>query len=253
MGAYETSVYTTAVTIAILLGASIGYFVVSVSKQKRYFLEQQRKYFTDEINLLEKDRSRTAHDLHDEIGPLVSAMRTLLQVLRPVDEKDADYIKKMEAYTGQFLVSMRRIAINLSPTALAKKGLAFALGQLQENLQELYTTRFVLVYDVRSEIDEGSRIHLYRIVQELLHNTIKHAKASEVRIHFKERKGRLYLVCSDDGSGFAVEDTRENSGGFGLSSLRSRTSVLRGSMQMESKPGEGTRYVFEFPFPKQML
>lgn len=253
MGTNETSVYTTALIIALLLGASIVHFVVSIYKQKRYYLEQQRQYFTDEINLLEKERSRTAHDLHDEIGPLVSAMRTVLQLLKPVDEKDAAYIEKMEKYTGQVLTSMRRIAINLSPSALAKKGLAFALEQLLEHLQEVYTTQFLLVYEVGSTIDEDSRIHLYRIVQELLHNAVKHARAREVEIHFKERNGRLYLVCSDDGSGFAVEDKKDKGEGIGQSSLRSRTSVLKGSMRIQSEPGKGTKYVFEFPFPKQIL
>lgn len=253
MGTYETSIYTTALIIFVTLGASIIYFVVSVYRQQRHFLEQQRMYFTDDIMLLEKERSRTAHDLHDEIGPLVSAMRTRLQLIKPVDEKDAAHIEKMEEYTGQFLRRMRQIAINLSPRALTEKGLHYAIQQLLESMQEIYTTRLVLIYEVKTAIEVNSSIHLYRIVQELVHNTIKHARARELKIIFKERKGRLYLVCQDDGSGFAAAQKSEQEGGMGLSSLQSRTSVLKGSMQVQSEQGKGTRYIFEFPFPKQML
>lgn len=253
MDTHETSIYTTALIVFGTLGVSIIYFVVSIYRQQRYFLDQQRMYFTDDINLLEKERSRTAHDLHDEIGPLVTAMRTRLQLIKPAGEKDAEHIKKIEEYAGSFLKRMREIAINLSTGSLAEKGLEFALRQMLENVQEIYAIRFRLVYRVETAIDVNSRIHLYRIVREIIHNTIKHAGASEMRIQLQERKGMLYLVCSDNGSGFTTENKHEKEGGLGRSSLQSRTIVLKGSMQIESEPGKGTQHIFKFPFPKQML
>jgi signal transduction histidine kinase len=253
MDTHETSLYTTALIVFGTLGVSIIYFVVSIYRQQRYFLEQQRMYFTDDINLLEKERSRTAHDLHDEMGPLVTAMRTRLQLIRPAYEKDAEHIKKIEEYAGLFLKRLREIAINLSPSSLAEKGLEFALRQMLENVHEIYTIRCQLVYHVQSTIDVSSRIHLYRIVREIIHNTIKHAGASEMRIQLQERKGMLYLVCSDNGSGFTTDNKNEKEGGMGHSSLQSRTIVLKGSMQIDSQPGKGTQHIFKFPFPKEML
>ncbi|HWI90448.1 MAG TPA: ATP-binding protein [Flavisolibacter sp.] len=253
MDTHETSLYTTALIVFGTLGVSIIYFVVSIYRQQRYFLEQQRMYFTDDINLLERERSRTAHDLHDEIGPLVTAMRTRLQLIKPAGEKDAEHIKKIEEYARSFLKRMREIAINLSTGSLAEKGLEFALRQMLENVQEIYAIRFRLVYRVETAIDVNSSIHLYRIVREIIHNTIKHAGASEMRIQLQERKGMLYLACSDNGSGFVAGNKNEKEGGMGRSSLQSRTIVLKGSMDIQSEPGKGTQHVFKFPFPKQML
>jgi two-component system, NarL family, sensor kinase len=253
MDTYETSIYTAVLITAAVLGCTIVYFAVSVYRQQRNYLRNQRIYFTDEINLLEKERSRVAIDLHDEIGPLLSVIKTHLEQLEPRSEKEIKHLEKTNEYLIRLLKRMREIAVNLTPNALAKKGLEFTLRQFFDDLGEVYSMQFLFTYDVNRKIDTDSSIHLYRIVQEIAHNAIKHAKATELKIHFKERKDRLYVFCQDNGSGFCVGEDNDRKTGIGLSSLKSRTALLKGKMTTGSQIDKGTEYFFEFPFPKGLL
>jgi signal transduction histidine kinase len=94
MGAYETSIYHAILITAIVLGCVIVYFAVSVFRQQRKYIRLQRQYFTDEINLLEKDRTRIARDLHDEVGPLLSLTKSHIAELEGTDEKENVHIGK---------------------------------------------------------------------------------------------------------------------------------------------------------------
>jgi signal transduction histidine kinase len=250
MDTYETSIYRAVLITAAVVGSSIIYFVISVFRQQRSYLKKQRQYFTDEVNLLEKDRNRVAIDLHDDIGPLLNAVKTYLEQLEPHNDQEAKYVGKAKAYLTQLVKRMGQIAMNLTPNALSRKGLQFTLQQFLEDLSEVYSIRLLLRYEVRTRIDTSMGIHLYRIIQEIANNTIKHAKASKLDILFKERKGILYVFCKDNGTGFAVDQASENRTGLGLSSLQSRTAILKGKIDIRSEANKGTQYFFEFPLSK---
>ena len=253
MDTYESSIYTAVVITAIVIGSSIVYFVVSVFRQQRNYLKQQRLYFTDEINLLEKERRRVATDLHDDIGPLLSVTKTHLGQIKPGDDGEARHIEKANEYLVRLMKRMGQIAVNLTPAALTKKGLEFALREFFYDLSEAYGLEIVFHYGISSVIDTSASIHLYRIVQEISHNTIKHAGASELQVHFKERKDRLYIFCKDNGTGFVAGEVNERRTGLGLSSLKSRTALLKGKMNLRSEMNKGTEYFFEFPLPKKIV
>lgn len=251
MDSYEASIYSAVLITAVVLGSSIVYFVVSVFRHQRNYYAMQQAWFADEINLLEKERSRIARDMHDEIGPLVHVTQTYLGQLRPQSDTEAAYLEKAKDYLGQLVKRTHGIAVDLTPTALTGKGLEFTLRQLFDDLADLYPLQFNFQYEVDGPVDSSMGIHLYRIVQEITHNTIKHAKASRLRVHFRERKGRLYLFCGDDGTGFSLAAVRENKQGLGLGSLQSRTALLKGKVTIKSAPGTGTEYFFEFPLIKK--
>lgn len=250
MDSYETSIYTAVLITAVVLWSSIAYFAVSVFRQHKNSLKMQRLVFSDEINLLEKERRRISNDLHDDIGPLLSTIKTYLEQMHPVTEKEAGHLDKAEELLSRLMKRMGQIAINLTPKPLIKKGLAFTLDQFFKDLSEVYPIRFLFRYEVDGVIEADKSIHLYRIVQEVSHNVLKHANASELHIHFKQRKDIVYLYCKDDGVGFSIEEMNEKRPGLGLSSLQSRTALLDGKMQMHSAPGKGTEYFFEFPLFK---
>jgi signal transduction histidine kinase len=96
-------------------------------------------------------------------------------------------------------------------------------------------------------LDEGFSVHLYRIVQEIVHNTIKHAGATVLQIHLIKEEQMLVLYTTDNGKGFHYQKALEKSNGYGLRNLLSRTDVLGGNLSISSREGGGTIYIIRIP------
>lgn len=247
MGAYETSIYTAVLTTALVLGCIIVYFAVSVFKQQRKYINLQRKYFLDEVNLLEKEKKRIAHDLHDEVGPLLGLSKSHIQQVKPREDTEALHIQKVSEHLDKVMERMGQIAINITPGSLVKKGLRFSIEQFLDDLRDAYGLVIVFKYNVDRSIDSNTSLHIYRIVQEIAHNTVKHSGAGTLEVQLKERRQRLYLFCRDDGRGFS---SSMNGEGHGTGSIRNRCEILYGKMRFRSNAKEGTEYFFEFPLTK---
>ncbi len=91
-------------------------------------------------------------------------------------------------------------------------------------------------------------INIYRMIQEITHNTIKHAKATQLIIQLRSYPQQVVLITADNGTGFSYDDEVKEPTGLGLSNLQSRTDVLNATFTCLSKPGQGTQYIFEIPY-----
>lgn len=245
MYSHETSVYYAVLITALTIGCIIVYFILSLFRQQRKNIENRFAYFAADINLLEKDRSRVSRDLHDEMGTLLSVAQWHIHEVNAPLEEDKLHLEKATEMVEQMRRRLTEIAANLSPRSLTRKGLRFTLEHFFEDMKLVSGLQVVFTYEAGDVSDTEKGIHIYRIVQEITHNAIKHARAKQLVIHFKERKGKLYVYCKDDGIGF---DAGEEKGhGSGLGNLQSRTELLKGKMTCTSKPGHGTEYLFELP------
>lgn len=247
MDTHEASIYTAVLITALVLGCTILYFAYTVFRQQRKYIQMQRIYFTKEINLLEKERNRVARDLHDELGVLLSMAVSSIQQIKSGSEHPHLLAEKADDYIQQAVRRMGQIAINLTPTALTKKGLKFTIERFFEALQEVCAIRFYSTYEVKDMMPPAKSIHLYRIVQEVCNNAIKHSQATQLEIRFKQRKNKIYIWCKDNGIGFNIDKTDHQREGLGLNSIRSRTEILNGQMKCTSDAQNGTEYFFEFP------
>ncbi len=246
MDTHEASIYTAVVITALVLGSTILFFAFSIFRQQRRYIKMQRMYFTVEIEALEKERYRVARDLHDELGPSLSLSRSHICEISAHDQDSRHHIEKASDFLYDVMKKMGQIAHNLAPGSLEKKGLKYALLQFLDGLQEVSQIRFELIYELRQELELNRRIHLYRIIQELGHNAVKHSGASKMDIQLKEKNEMIYLYSKDNGSGFEM-NRAFLSNGLGLGSIKSRTELLRGRMRWQSKSQKGTMYFFEFP------
>jgi signal transduction histidine kinase len=246
MDAHETTVYHAIIMSAVIIGCIIGYAVFSLYRQQRKNVRNQRLNFADEIRLLENERGRVSRDLHDGAGLLLSITKTHLNEVTALSAGDRFHIQKANEAVDQLVRQLGHIAVNLSPSSLVRKGLHYTLEHFFEETRQTFATEIIFVYEVKRAIPAEAAIHLYRIVQELTHNTMKHAGAGTLRVHFRENRGRLYLLCKDDGVGFDPAAAAEKGGGLGLGSLKSRTELLNGKLKCTSKPGYGTEYFFAF-------
>jgi two-component system, NarL family, sensor kinase len=249
MYTHETSIYHAIIIIAITMGCIFGYVVYSLFRQHSEFIRRQRSYFSGEINLLEKELVRVSRDIHDDAGLRLSLLRGHLYEVKSPELKDCFHLEKAHVLLDELVTRLGGIAANLNHGALVDKGLEYALGDFFEETKELFGLDIEFIYEVNRKIDIAERINLYRIMQEITHNTVKHAKAERLTVHFKEKNQKLYLLCRDDGIGFEPEMLQGRKG-MGLGSLKSRTEVLGGKLSCTTKLKYGTEYFFVFPFER---
>jgi NarL family two-component system sensor histidine kinase LiaS len=96
-------------------------------------------------------------------------------------------------------------------------------------------------------IPEKAEIHLYRMIQEIVNNAIKHSKATSLIINLYSQNNKLIIKINDDGKGFNTETMKKESTGFGLKNILSRVDILKGDLYLASQPGKGTTYTIEIP------
>lgn len=199
-----------------------------------------------------QERQRLARELHDSVSQQLFAASMLLSAMTEQQENDAQEIPKplaqAEKIVQQAQLEMRALLLHLRPAALHNKTLAQGLEELLCELQQKvhFTIRFRLE-DV--SLSKGAEDHLFRIAQETLSNTLRHANASEVDILFVERDGLAIFRVQDNGVGF-LKDDDGNAGSYGLHHIQERAIEMGGTSKIVSVPSQGTIIEVKVPVEK---
>ena len=200
------------------------------------------------VDAQEVERRRLARELHDETG---QALTSILLGLRAVEEADIgdearEATARLREQVVETLHDVRRLAVELRPSALDDFGLVPALERLVETFRE-QTGIPVELETVLGEtrLPPPVETALYRIVQEALTNVIKHSRASRVSVLVTRKGDSVAAVVEDDGVGFTPDEVRD--GGLGLVGMRERIALLGGRLTVESEPERGTTLVAEVP------
>lgn len=241
-----TSLYASILITSIVLGSIIIYFIISIIRQQRRTVDLYKQSLFTEITTLEKERSRMAADLHDEIGPVLSAIKLRVASLDIHSKDDQEEVEKTYRQIDTLIKRVREISFDLMPPSLLLKGLPSALKEFIEycGKSSLLCIKFQFT---EVELTEKQAINLYRIIQEIIHNTMKHAGATELLIELRKEKNRCILAAKDNGKGFNYEARSKEAAGLGLQNLLRRSEIIDGKMFFESKKGKGTTYIFEIP------
>jgi two-component system NarL family sensor kinase len=247
MDAQENRIYTAILITALVIGSVIVYFIISILRQQRKNILLHKKNITAEINQIEKERARIAHDLHDELGPLLSAVKMKINSFELTDKEDKVQIKKTNDHMDEALKRIREISFGLMPNSLLRKGLVPAVREYVEYLNNNSKIRFHFTFEKDIKLSEQTAVNLYRIIQETVHNTIKHSQASEVHLDLDKSGDNVVLSIRDNGVGFDHAKESSDNIGFGLQGLLRRTEIMNGKMFVESKRNTGTSYTFEIP------
>ena len=189
----------------------------------------------------EEERSRLARDLHDGVGGLLSGVKLSMSTMKGnvfLSEENARSFENVIAQLDQSITELRRVSHNMMPEALIKYGLKEALENYCDNMNVSGKIKVQLqTYGMEQRMEQSTEIVIYRIVQELLNNVIRHAGAAKVLIQLVREDDRFNLTVEDDGKGFNVKETRN---GAGLANIKARIDYLNGDMDIVSKKGEGT-------------
>lgn len=247
MHTQEERFYTAIAVAATLLGIIIAYFVVTMIRHQRRNIRLYRAKIKAEISTAEGERKRIATDLHDELGPLLSAVRIQINHLSVQPGNDEKILALANRHIDDVLTKTREISYNLLPNTLVRKGLVKATEEYINKLRDVHELNIRFSSDGDVSLGSEREVNVYRIIQEIIHNTIKHSKASQLVIEFKKQGDVLVLMTADNGKGFNFDDAMNNGNGLGLINLQSRAEILNAKFNYSSETGKGTQYIFEVP------
>jgi two-component system, NarL family, sensor histidine kinase DevS len=200
------------------------------------------------VEAQELERARLARELHDETG---QALTSILLGLKPLEQsaetaESRQALESVRELVFSTLQNVRRLAVELRPSALDDFGLVPAVERLAETFREQTGLRVDLETQLgETRLPSEAETTLYRVIQESLTNVIKHAGANGVSILLQRKSNAVVAVVEDDGAGFDPRDTRADA--LGLVGMRERVSLAGGRLLVESTPGSGTTVVAEVP------
>lgn len=206
----------------------------------------ERRFLTAIIQTEEAERTRIAKDLHDGMGPLLSAVKMSVSTLEQLasDHQSLQIIRNATETVDEAIRSLKDISDHLSPHVLANFGLIRALSNYIQKIVQTGQMDIDFQTNLRNErFDENTEVVIYRISSELINNTIQHSQATRAALSIKSENGDLILEYQDNGIGFEAERTlkENNRDGSGLTNIQSRIKSLKGELVFESKPGLGIR------------
>ena len=237
---WETIGFRVAMLLLLLTGM-YGFY-----RYRLYLIQQQqRKEMAVMVKTQEAERMRFAQDLHDGLGANLSAMKMVLGLL---DDPASQSIKaKTEYLLKESIDDLRQLIHAMSPRSLSRLGFVKAVQELAIIIVQTGKVQIkIQSEDFPKNLPEEMQVNLYRIVQELFQNALKHAQAAHITLKLGRHPRGLTLQYTDDGCGFDL--TTKTTSGNGLSNLQTRAQLLNATLDIESVVGAGTTVRVEVPF-----
>ena len=227
--------------------------VEAENEVKKYQKQLQKLYSEAEI-IEEQERRRVAEDLHDSVGQLLALAKIKMKMYMENQEMLQKYkkeITEIEQYIEDSLKIVKGAIFELSPPSLYELGLVDALDEMLKKLGGKSGINVEFIYDRKPKtLNIEFKLILYRIIRELMMNTIKHSNAKNVKVILSTEDDIVRIVFTDDGIGFDVSKvfSYEKKSGFGLFSIRERLNYFGGNFDVHSEKGKGSKFVIEIPF-----
>jgi signal transduction histidine kinase len=212
-------------------------------------ISQCKNQLSATVRTLEMDRKRIAQDLHDDLGSKLNVISLNCHLLKipNLSQKDIEEItKNIIEYTSKALTSSRKLTHSLLPPVLEKFGLHAGIEELCTEFIDTTGVKIQYVNNVKFDFkDNEKHIHVFRIIQELLANSIQHGKATSISISFNEIDGKKNCKYTDNGIGFDLKQLKDHEG-LGMKNVSGRLVILGGNLTIESQMNEGISFFFNF-------
>ena len=263
----DNQVLTFVIILIIILGSSISYLIIKSSRRKRLLAVQEKELETQKnltllkeqeiatINAIvegqEKERKRVAEDLHDNLGSVIATLKLHFENLRINREKkkinQETLFDKTENLIDEAYHKVRSIAHAKNAGVIGNQGLLVAVKLMAEKISSANNIQIeVIDFGLESPVENSLEISLFRIIQELTTNIIKHAKATMATINISQDKEDITILIEDNGQG--MDSTQINiQKGMGLHSIQTRVEHLEGSFTIDSTPTKGTTIIINIP------
>ncbi|MGV3546383.1 MAG: ATP-binding protein [Pedobacter sp.] len=209
-----------------------------LEEQAKLKAAQQRRLFKAIISAQEEERRNIAENLHNEVGQLLFAAQLKLN---PAE-------KESRALLNAAIKKVRQISFELTPVLLSDMGLEVALKDMLERKLEPHEISYNLSFNIKGiRLNINMEVVIFRIVQELLNNTIKYAEATHVNVLVLQKDEELYVSQTDNGKGMDTQVLSDLKEGFGLKSIVNRLRLLNGVIEIFSQPQKGTKVLMNIP------
>jgi signal transduction histidine kinase/ligand-binding sensor domain-containing protein len=229
--------------LLIILGAML--IIGSIIQLRINYIKNTNK---NKLRLMiesqEKERSRISRELHDDFGGRLSTLKLYMEAIKVRPEQAQEIAKNTSSIIDQSIVELRNILLNLSPKTLTDDGLEIALQEIANSINKTKLLHVSSSYSMSDELKSSAAISIYRIIYELVNNTIKHADASQIDITLLQRKDGVVLVYEDNGIGIKLP---KKSKGYGLSNIQNHLQVHDAVSYIDSEEGQGYHFTAEFP------
>tara|TARA_R110001583_G_scaffold194239_1_gene364713 strand:- start:16 stop:807 length:792 start_codon:yes stop_codon:yes gene_type:complete len=242
--------------VLLLLLMSVGlffFFFISRKKiiekeleKKTAEIEHQKELIHATILTQENERKRIAQDLHDDISSKLNVIHLNSNLLLDGGLTAKEYLEVNQSnidITNRTLQSARKIAHDLLPPILDKFGLQSAIEELVDDFNT--SRKVVVTYQLKypeNYLNKDQELHLFRILQELINNSIRHGKAKNINLVLENKNSKLDLNYSDDGIGFDLKQAQIKKG-LGLKNIESRVELLNGTLKISNKEKSGATFI----------
>lgn len=202
------------------------------------------------VNTQEEERKRFATDLHDGLGQYLAAIKMNFDALNIKGVNQDKTNQTIRELLDKTIKDLRAVSHNLMPGSVADLGLIMAIKEVQNLINNSYQIYFHFVYDQEQiELSEQKAINIYRIIQELVNNTIKHSGAKNIHLHLEQKDHTLWVKYQDDGIG--LHKKRLKNDGIGMKNLKTRVFSNDGTMNISSPINGGFLFNAYFPLNKE--
>lgn len=240
-------------SIALLLIAGVAFYIFYKNKKQKeidnaviYEKEQRSKAI---IEAEEKERMRIARDLHDGVAQTMTAAKMQLEHFIESSQTPISIHTSLKNAFDLLVDSakeVRSISHSMIPNALIKSGLVAAVRDFVNRMGTEKLKINLVVLGLNERLPENIETVIYRVLQELINNIIKHAQANEVTIQLIRESNEFMLMVEDNGKGFDLEKTMQQQG-IGLKNITSRVEYLNGQVNYDTAVGKGTTVIIEIP------
>jgi len=201
----------------------------------------QQKIFNAALMAEEKERSRIAKELHDCVSPILATIKLYTQSLKDTNDEIIrnSILLRTEETINESIQSITEISNNLSPHILENFGLVEATKSFCDKIMESHTILINIKSTLNQRLSQQIEIVLYRVLTELINNTIKYAEASQIFINFDKNRDSILLNYIDNGKGFDYLKISQSSKGMGLYNISNRINSIGGQFNLNTEPGKG--------------
>jgi signal transduction histidine kinase len=210
--------------------------------------QMQHKIMQTIIQTEEKERNHFAKELHDGLGPLLSTMNIYMGILKDSEDEERRQtaIERIQSSVEEAILSIRQISNSLSPHVLQNFGLPEAISNFCSRLKDIKDIKIKFNSNLEKRLNKNIELSLFRVIVELINNSIKYSGASLLKIHIHKEKRTLKVEYTDNGKGFNIEETLKSTKSMGLHNIYNRINSLNGTVNLTSQPGKGMKADIKF-------
>ncbi|MEM1338407.1 MAG: sensor histidine kinase [Bacteroidota bacterium] len=251
-----------AAVLALLLGSGIAILLQKNTTKKRQLAEQEALLKQQRVdNLLkeqelvsidamiagqEKERQQVANELHDDLGSLMATIKLHFDNVK-VSKKDPA-LKNAQKLLEKAYQKVRGIAHSKNSGVMSDQGLLPAIQRMARTISETNALEVTVAdFGMGERMENSLELTLFRMIQELVANAIKHAEATAVDIHLTQHEDNLNIIVADNGKGFEHAQRNDNDTGMGLTNVEKRIEHLEGTFTIDSVLGKGTSILIDIP------